>query len=185
MRKLFLFMMISLDGYFEGPEQDLSWHNVDAEFNAFAAAQLGEVDTLLFGRKTYDLMASYWPTEQGLHDDPVIAKLMNEKRKFVVSHNLTDPKWQNTKAITENVKNVISKMKAEDGQDIAIFGSNNLATTLIGEGLIDELRVMVSPIVITKGSAFLHELPSRLTLQLIATRPFANGNVLLTYRPKV
>ncbi|HEU5364109.1 MAG TPA: dihydrofolate reductase, partial [Hanamia sp.] len=77
MRKIILFNLITLDGYFEGLEADLSWHHVDEEFNEFAIAQLKTADTLLFGRKTYQLMERYWPTEEGIKDDPVVADLMN------------------------------------------------------------------------------------------------------------
>ena len=82
MRKIFLFMMVSLDGFFEGPDHELDWHNVDAEFNEFAAEQLNEVDTLLFGWKTYELMAGYWPTELAKQDSPVIAEKMNSLPKL-------------------------------------------------------------------------------------------------------
>ncbi|MCI0551564.1 MAG: dihydrofolate reductase, partial [Anaerolineae bacterium] len=70
MRKLFAFNMVTLDGFFEGPNQDISWHNVDDEFNQFAIEQTSTVDTILFGRKTYEGMASYWPTEAAIKDDP-------------------------------------------------------------------------------------------------------------------
>jgi hypothetical protein len=73
MRNLFLFNMITLDGFFEGPERDINWHTVDDEFDEFAVAQLNSVDTLLFGRVTYELMASYWPTPSAIEDDPLVA----------------------------------------------------------------------------------------------------------------
>jgi dihydrofolate reductase len=74
MRKIFLFMMVTLDGFFEGPDHDLSWHVVDAEFNDFAQAQMREADTILFGRRTYQLMESFWPSPEGLIADPVVAE---------------------------------------------------------------------------------------------------------------
>ena len=86
MRNLFLFNMITLDGFFEGPERDINWHTVDDEFDEFAVAQLNSVDTLLFGRVTYELMASYWPTPSAIEDDPLVAGRMNEVKKIVVSH---------------------------------------------------------------------------------------------------
>src|SRR5690348_8963282 len=88
MAKVFLFMMISLDGYIEGENHDLSWHNVDEEFNTFAIPQTQSVETLLFGRKTYELMRDYWPTESARTTDPVVAHLMNTTPKIVFSHSL-------------------------------------------------------------------------------------------------
>src|SRR5260370_25415435 len=87
-RKLILFMMVSLDGYFEGENHDLSWHNVDAEFNEYAIEQTKNVDTLLFGRRTYELMRDFWSTEHVRKTDPIVAKLMNETPKFVFSKKL-------------------------------------------------------------------------------------------------
>ena len=77
MRKLYLFNMMTLDGFFEGPNHDISWHNVDKEFNDFAIAQLSETGTLMFGRVTYELMASYWPAQEAIKDDPIVAGIMN------------------------------------------------------------------------------------------------------------
>ena len=73
MRKIIFWNLISVDGFFEGPESQLDWHNVDGEFNDFAVAFLDTLDTLLFGRKTYELMANYWPTEHAIKDDPIVA----------------------------------------------------------------------------------------------------------------
>src|SRR5258708_1229114 len=98
MRKIFLFMLVSVDGYFEGPDHDISWHNVDKEFNEFANNQLEEIGTLLFGRRTYDLMASFWPKSKS-----TTAGLMNALPKVVVSHSIFEPEWENTTIISTNV----------------------------------------------------------------------------------
>src|SRR6476660_2988966 len=111
MRNVFLFMMVSLDGYFEGPGHDISWHNVDAEFNDFAIAQTAKVDTLLFGRKTYELMASYWPTELA-KDDPVVAGQMNETSKIVFSATLESAAWHNTRLVKNNALETVRQLKA-------------------------------------------------------------------------
>lgn len=88
MRNLYLFNMVSLDGFFEGPDRDIYWHTVDDEFNDFAIKQLDNVDTLLFGRVTYELMASYWPTPEAVENDPLVARRMNETAKIVFSRTL-------------------------------------------------------------------------------------------------
>src|SRR5688572_13512557 len=103
MRKVFLFMMVTVDGFFEGPDQDIDWHNVDEEFNEFAINQLDEVGVLLFGRVTYQLMASYWPTQSAKQNDPVIAERMNSVPKIVFSKTLETVDWDNTRLIKENI----------------------------------------------------------------------------------
>ena len=99
MGKLYAFDMITLDGYFEGPGGDISWHRVDDEFNTFAQEQLQGIGVLLFGRRTYDLMASYWPTPAALSDDAEIAGRMNRLPKAVASRTLTQAEvtWENTR----------------------------------------------------------------------------------------
>jgi dihydrofolate reductase len=93
------FTFISLDGFYEGPNGELDWPNVDAEFNGFAARQLDEADTLGFGRATYEHMAAYWPTEQAMANDPAITSRMNAKKKLVFSTTLTDANWSGTTVV--------------------------------------------------------------------------------------
>src|SRR6266536_4889882 len=152
MRKVFLFNMVTLDGFFEGPHQDISWHNVDEEFNEFAIAQLKEVSTLLFGRVTYEVMANYWPTKIAKENDPAVAELMNSLPKIVFSKTLDKAEWDNTRLVKENIPEEVSKLKQESGKDIAIFGSSNLAVTLAERGLIDEYRIIVNPIFLGDGT---------------------------------
>ena len=131
MRKLFSFNMITLDGFFEGPNGDIEWHNTDEEFNDFAIDQMGSVDTLLFGRKTYQLMASYWPTDVAVQSDPIVADLMNRLSKVVFSRTLESVDWNNTRLIRENAGQEIRNLKMQQGKDMAIFGSANLISTVM------------------------------------------------------
>src|SRR5512138_2918654 len=110
MRKVFLFNMVTLDGFFEGPNQDIGWHHVDEEFNEFAIEQLHEIGTLLFGRVTYQVMASYWPTEIAKKDDPAVAELMNSLPKVVFSKTLGKAEWDNTKLVKESIVEEVSKL---------------------------------------------------------------------------
>ena len=187
MRKIFLFMMVSLDGYFEGPGHDLSWHHVDAEFNDFAQVQMKEADTILFGRRTYQLMESFWPSKDGLEDDPEVAHLMNETPKVVVSKNLenvTETKiWKHVRLINDNVEEQVRNLKKEKGGDIILLASSNLCISLLEWGLLDELRIMINPIVIGKGTPLFQGLKDKVSFKLTTTRNFASGNVLLTYTP--
>ena len=183
MRNVFLFMMVTLDGFFEGPNQDLGWHNVDEEFNEFAIQQLDELDTLLFGRVTYEVMASYWPTPFALEDDPVVAGKMNAMQKVVFSRTLEKAEWSNTRLVKEQVAEEVSKLKQQPGKDIAIFGSSDLTTSLLEMGLVDELRIMVNPVVLGEGKRLFDGMHSKLGLKLLKTRTFRSGNVLLYYQP--
>jgi dihydrofolate reductase len=183
MRKIFMSMMVSLDGYFEGRDHDLSWHNVDDEFVRFAVEQLGEVDLMLFGRRTYDLMAGFWPTPEAKRDDPATAEFMNALPKVVVSHHPFKADWNNTSVLSKDVAAEIRKLKDGPGKDIAIFGSNELCVTLLPEGLIDEFRIMVNPVAIGEGTALFAGIKGRLNLKLTKVREFRSGNVMLYYKP--
>ena len=119
MRKVFLFMMVTLDGFFEGPNQEIDWHNVDEEFNEFAIHQLNDVDMLLFGRVTYEGMASYWPTqgrrrgerERNLQKRTTrCCRKMNTIPKAVFSNTLEKAEWNNTRLIKEHIAEEVSKL---------------------------------------------------------------------------
>lgn len=183
MRKLFAFNLISLDGFFEGPHQDISWHVVDEEFNQFAVEQTSAVGGLVFGRVTYEGMASYWPTAAAQADDPEVAHLMNTLPKVVISRTLQQATWHNTRLIKDNVAAEILKLKQAPGQDLAVFGSANLLASLIQLNLVDEHRVMVSPVVLGRGTPLFQNLPAMLKLKLVKTRTFKSGNLLLYYQP--
>jgi dihydrofolate reductase len=183
MRNVFAFNMVTLDGFFEGPNQDISWHNVDDEFNQFAIEQTGTVDTLLFGRRTYEGMASYWPTEAAINDDPIVAGLMNSLPKIVFSRTLQNAEWNNSRLIKENIAEEILQLKRQPGKEIAVFGSADLLSTLIRMDLVDEHRIMVNPVVLGSGTPLFKDVKERLSLKLIRSRIFDSGNVLLYYQP--
>ena len=132
MRKLFTFNMVTLDGFFEGPNGEIDWHNADnQEFNDFAIEQMSSIDTILFGRRTYQMMASYWPTEIAVQSDPIVADLMNRFSKVVFSRTLETVDWNNTRLIHENAGQEIRTMKRQPGKDLAIFGSAELIYRLM------------------------------------------------------
>lgn len=183
MRKIVFQMMISLDGYFEGSNKEIDWHNVDAEFNEHAIDLLKHVDTLLFGRVTYELMADYWPTVDASKDDPVIAAAMNDTAKVVVSRTLKSVSWENTKLISEDIPAELKKLKQQPGESIAVFGSSDLALILLEHDLIDEFQIIVNPLILGSGKTIFKGFDHRLPLKLVSARAFKNGNVLLTYQP--
>jgi len=177
--------MVSLDGFFEGSNKEIDWHTVDSEFNAYAIDFLQHLDTLLFGRVTYELMASYWPSQDALSDDPIVANLMNSIQKVVVSNSLKKAEWNNTQLIKENIVEEIRKLKNQKGKDIAIFGSSDLALSLIEADLIDEFRIIISPTVIGEGKSLFAGIGHRLHFKLTKSQTFSSGNVLLHYERKV
>ena len=183
MRKVIFQMMVSLDGYFEGPNKEIDWHVVDAEFNEYAVDLLNSADALLFGRVTYELMASYWPSPSATTDDPIIADKMNNLPKVVFSRTLDKVDWKNSRLVKENIAEEVSKLKQQPGKDLAVFGSSNLALTLVQHGLIDEYRIIVNPVVLGNGHPLFKGLKERLNLRLLKTKTFQSGNVMLFYQP--
>ena len=183
MRKLLSFHLTSVDGYYEGPGQAFDWPVVDEEFNQFAVGQLEEADTLLFGRVTYQLMAGYWPTPAAEQDDPAVTAKMNALDKIVVSRTLHTAGWAPTGLIGDDAAGAIAKLKQQQGKNMMIMGSSALTVSLIGTGLIDEVRVMVSPVVLGDGKSLFRTAAERISLTLLQARSFRSGNVLLRYRP--
>ncbi len=182
---MFAFIMVSLDGYFEGPNHEIDWHNVDAEFNNFAAGQLDEADTLVFGRRTYELMAGFWPTDHARSVDPVVAEKMNSLPKVVVSRTLKTADWTGTAVVGGDLSHAFRTRKAASGKQLAVLGSSNLCVTLLEQGLIDEVRLMYNPVVLGAGHSVFGGLKTRLKFERVDTQSFRSGNVLHRYRPKV
>lgn len=183
MRKLIVFNNMTVDGFFEGPNREIDWHNVNVEFNEYAVTQLDSVDMILFGRKTYELMAGYWPTPAAKTNDPVVAEWMNAMPKIVFSRTLKKAEWSNTRLIKGNLAAEIRKLKQQKGKDLIIFGSAALVSSFLRLGLIDEYRIMVNPIVLGRGRSLFSDIKKRVHLKLLKTRSFHSGNVLLCYKP--
>jgi dihydrofolate reductase len=128
-------------------------------------------------------MASYWPTPAAQSDDPVVANLMNILPKMVFSRTLQKAEWNNTRLINDNVAEEVLKMKQEPGNDLAVFGSADLLSSLLRLGLIDEHRVMINPVLIGSGTPLFRNIDQKVNLKLVKTRTFKSGNVLLYYQP--
>jgi dihydrofolate reductase len=184
MRKLIVFNNVTLDGYFTDANGDMSWaHKQDPEWKAFIQENAAGGGELLFGRITYELMASYWPTPYAMKNDPMIAQGMNTLPKVVFSRTLDEASWNNTKLVKSGLLDEIRKMKRAPGKDMVIFGSGNLVSQLAEEGLIDEYQIVVHPVVLGKGRTMFEGVKKKLPVKLTKTRIFGNGNVLLWYEP--
>ena len=184
MRKIISFNMVTLDGFFEGLNHDIYWHRVDDEFNQFAVEQLNSAGGLIFGRITYEMMASYWPTGEAVKNDPIVTGQMNAIPKIVFSRTLNESNWNNTRLVKESAETEIIKLKQETGKDFFIFGSAVLSSALARAGLIDEFRMILNPVVLGNGKALFQGVTRPLNFKLLKTKLFQNGNVLLYYPPE-
>jgi len=184
MRKLIVFNMVSLDGFFVDSKGDMSWaHKNDAEWNAFVGENASGSGVLVFGRKTYELMASYWPTPIALQNSPVVAKGMNEMPKIVFSRTLDKASWNNTKLYKGDLATEVRKLKDESGPDMVILGSGSIVSQLAEQNLIDEYQLALSPIVLGKGRTLFETVKEKLNLKLAKSRTFGNGTVFVCYQP--
>jgi len=179
MRRLVVWNMMTLDGYFEGPKPwEIDWHEYvwGDELERFSLDQGREVGTLLFGRKTYEGMAAYWSTATG-----EIAEFMNSVPKVVFSNTLKTAEWSNTRLVKGSAAGKVARLKEDSGKDLFIFGSANLAGSLTKAGLIDEYRIGLNPLVLGRGTPMFKPSDERLRLKLAEARPMKSGVVLLRY----
>jgi dihydrofolate reductase len=182
MGRLIEWNLISLDGYFEGGAKwDLAWHNDvwDKELEKFSLDQLYSAGMLLFGRTTYEGMATFWKNTTG-----EVADLMNGLPKAVVSRTLREAEWHNTRILRGGTADEVSKLKSEIEKDILVFGSGALAATLTKAELFDEMRIALAPSILGRGATlFGRDLP-RQQLKLLEARPLSSGLVILRYTQK-
>jgi dihydrofolate reductase len=176
MRKVILSMYVSLDGVIEEPAWTRPYWN--DEIAKFKFDELFSSDTLLLGRITYQGFAKAWPTMQ---DEQGFADRMNSLPKLVASTTLTTPEW-NATLFKDNIVEEVTRQKQLPGQNILIYGSSSLVSTLMQHNLIDEYRLMTYPVVLGSGKRLFKD-GSKATLKLVGTRSFSSGVVLLTYQP--
>lgn len=186
MRKLVLFMHVSLDGYTAGPNGEMDWIKVDDEMFEFSNQQTNGSDTALYGRGTYKIMQDYWPTAADKPDasnhDIVHSKWYNEVEKIVVSGTLKGTRLSNARIISDNVAGEVQKLKTSEGRDIIMFGSPTLAKTMMQENLIDDYWLFVNPILLGKGALLFTTLKNHLNLKLVSHKALSSGVVCLHYQ---
>lgn len=183
MGKLTAFNFITMNGYFKGPNEDIRWHRHGEEENEYANEGLQSGSTLLFGRVTYEMMASFWPTPMAKETAKATAEGMNKAEKIVFSRTLKKAEWNNTRIVKDNMLEEVKKLKQVPGKDMTLLGSGSIITQLAEQGLIDEYLVMVDPVALGDGTPILKGIRKKLDLQLINTRTFKSGVVLLCYQP--
>jgi dihydrofolate reductase len=184
MRKIVLWMSVSIDGFFEGPNCELDWHMVDDEQHGHIIEVLGAAGAFLEGRVMYELMAEYWSTaDQRPSSSPFevkFARIWRETPKFVFSRTLKRADWNST-VVREVIPEEIQKLKDQSGGDM-ILGGANLAGAFWQHDLIDEYRLYVHPVIIGKGHRPFPSSDDKIKLRLAETRSFRNGVVLLRYQ---
>lgn len=180
MRRLIVSNMMSLDGLFEGPNGELDWHVVDEQFFDYAKDMLRSADTILFGRKTYELMANYWPSAP--RDE--IADKMNGLEKVVFSKTLDKADWKNCRMVRGDAAEEVLKLKQLSGnnKDMVILGSATLASSLLQRGLIDEYRVIVNPVLLHDGNLLFKGITQKIKLKLKESRALDSGVAILYYQ---
>jgi dihydrofolate reductase len=185
MRKIIVFNNLSLDGFFSDAQGGLDWSHRHGgeELTEYIQQNRGEISTYLFGRVTYQMFASFWPTPAGKAANPYFAKVLNEGHKVVFSRTLSRVDWEHTVIEPSADAATVKKFKASPGGDALIFGSGSLVRSLAVQGLIDEYQLVINPVVLGAGQALFSPLPQRLDLKLIGTKAFKNGTVLLRYQP--
>jgi dihydrofolate reductase len=186
MPRLVVFNNVTVDGYFAAVNGDLDWahrDSRDAEFQAFVADNAEGGGRLLFGRRTYEIMTSYWPTPLAAQNDPVVAERMNALPKVVFSRTLDHASWNNTRVVNGDIAEAVRKMKREPGPDMVILGSGTIVSQLSQAGLIDEYQLVVNPVVLGQGRTMYDGISVPLSLKLARSRTFRSGRVFLCYEP--
>lgn len=185
MSKLTSFTFITLNGFFKGPNEDTSWHPHGGEASEYANNASGSDNILLFGRKTYEMMAGFWPTPMAAELFPIVAENMNKAQKIVCSNSLKTADWQNTSILKGAISEQLKKLKQDSSKDITILGSGSLLTQLSDAGLIDHYTIMLDPIALGKGTSLFEGIQKQLDLKLVSSRVFEkDGIILLDYERK-
>ena len=184
MTKLVVYNAMSLDGYFTDAAGDMSWaHKRDPEWQAYVSENASGGGQLLFGRVTYELMASFWPTPLAAQSNPIVVERMNSMRKFVFSTTLDSVSWNNTTLLKGDLTTEVRKLKREPGPNLVIMGSGSVVAQLADAGLIDQYQIVLNPLAVGNGRTLFEGVTRKLPMTLTNSRAFGNGNIVLFYEP--
>ena len=181
MRKVIVSEMVSIDGFIEAENGGMDWFVQDAELNAYAMELLESVDTIIYGRTTYEMMASFWPYAPG-----DFAARTNKLRKIIFSKNLKETpwgEWDNARPVSGDIAEEIAKLKQQPGKDMVVYGSGSVVQQLSNLGLVDEYRLIVNPVILGNGKMLFKDVHARIALKLVDAKIFSCGGVALTYLP--
>ncbi len=183
MRKLTAFIFTTLNGFYKGENEDISWHRHGEEESKYSEKMLKKNNILLFGRKTYENMFAFWPTPIAKEHFPKIAEGMNSAEKLVFSNSLEKANWENTKVISGDIISEIKSLKQSESKDLTILGSGTIIDLFNKHQLIDEYQIMIDPVAIQKGTALFNDIKENVNLKLNRVETFSSGVVLLYYSP--
>jgi dihydrofolate reductase len=170
--------MTTVDGFFESGPSGLEWFIVDDDLLAYIEESKREVGGYVYGRRTYEMMASYWPTAEDQ-----FAEFMHAVPKFVASRTLSSVDWNNSRLLEGDALQAVAALKQEDGNDLFVCGSADFSKALIDAGLIDEFRIGINPLLLGSGTPLFQGDGGRVNLELTGVRQFKSGVVILTYIP--
>ena len=184
-RKVIIDSIISLDGYYTSPKNEIDWFEFDKEEIDWSKRILRGVDAMLYGRVTYEEFRTFWPQASATPDgfDSEIIGQLNGLRKVVFSRTLADVPWQPAVLVREDPATAVAKLKQEPGKDMVVVGSGTLVSALVRSGLVDEYRVRVRPIILGAGKPMFVDQDARHSLKLISAKTFSNGVIALHYEP--
>jgi dihydrofolate reductase len=180
-RRIIASEMVTVDGFFSGPNGELDWFVQDEELNRFATDLINAVDTILYGRATYQMMAGYWP-----HAGGDFAERTNQLPKLVFTSTLDETPWGdwgNARPVNGELAEVIVKLKNEPGGDMVIYGSGSVVQALSRLGAIEEYRLVVNPVLLGAGRPLFQAPAGRRSLRLVESASWPSGCLALTYRP--
>ena len=194
-RRIIAFNRVSADGYFSAPDGNLNWTVPEPDLDKGATENMNGQGTLMFGRKTYEMFAAFWPhaaeDPKGAEDPhsagrrtpeiKAMARYINDAVKIVFSRTLKDVHWKNSRIIGKFDPRQVEAIKNEPGNDIMIFGSGTIASQLAQSNLIDEYQFVVGPVVLGDGRTLISGVSKTLRLDLVEAKPYQNGNVMLRY----
>ena len=187
MRKVRVFNSVSMDGYFTDANNDYSWTHEgadDPELMEFTKSNAQGENALIFGRITYELMAAWWPTPEAAKAMPEVAKGMNEAPKYVFSRTLEHVSWNNATLLKRNPSDAIWELKQSDGPDMTVLGSGTIVAQLAEARLLDEVQLLICPVVLGAGKSHFAGVTGRPYWSLTRSRAFENGRVFVAYERK-
>lgn len=180
-------MIVSLDGFIEGPNRELDWfHDGDPQFEQYCDEMIDSVGVALYGRRSYELMVSYWPNAElnpRSASDLAFARKMNALPKVVLSRTLERATWNNTTIVRDNVAERINELKQTPGKPIVAWAGANLVSTLARLNVIDEYRLIVHPVLLGKGTPLFQDIAERKRLRLTRTTQLGRNIVVTCYEP--
>ncbi|MBL0740401.1 dihydrofolate reductase family protein [Chryseolinea lacunae] len=186
MRKTIALLHTTLDGFLAGPNGEMDWIQYDEEIQDHVAAKMHGIDTVFYGRVTYDMMVDFWPAEANNPDATPYhrehARWIGETTKIVFTKTMKEATWQNTVLIHDNIPKEVERLKALPGKDMLIIGSASIARFFLQKGLLDELWLNINPVILGKGIDLYKDLPQKINLTCLEAKKFACGVVGYCYR---